>query len=472
MSIDRSNLASRIWARDHTVWKPDPAEISNRLGWLDVMGAMRERAPGLRAFADAVVSDGIRTVVLLGMGGSSLAPEVLRETFGSTAIELIVLDTTHPAAVARVEASLDLDATLFIVASKSGSTIETRSHMAYFSHRAKPDRFVAITDPGTSLEAHARDAGFREVFLNPPDIGGRYSALSLFGLVPAALLGVDLDVLLGAAEAMAEACRAEDGGPGASLGIAIGEAARGGGDKLTLRLPPALASLGVWIEQLVAESSGKEGRGIVPVVDEPALDEYGSDRTFVVYGDQSAPSATRLPDAGSNDLGAEFFRWEFATAVACAVLGVNAFDQPNVEEAKKAAGEILAEGAGQPGFDDVEALLGSVQPGDYIAIQAYLDPTPDNTDMLRALRARLGRTYGVATTLGFGPRFLHSTGQLHKGGANSVVCLQVVDRSRDVDVEIPGAPYTFGALLDAQALGDLRALRARGRRVARTSLDM
>ena len=475
MSLDRSSVVERIWALDHTVWKPDPTEISNRLGWLDVMTAMRARAPELDTFAAQARAEGFTTAVLLGMGGSSLAPEVLRDTFGARAgIDLVVLDTTHPGAIARVEASLDLDRTLFIVASKSGRTIETLSHLAYFSSKVPASHFVAITDPGTSLGERARAEGFREVFVNPPDIGGRYSALSMFGLVPAALLGIDVGVLLDGAAEMARACEASDG-PGASLGFAIGDAALAGRDKCTIVLPSELRSLGVWIEQLIAESTGKEGKGIVPVVDEPRgePEDTGDDRLFVAYGEVGVPgdAVVRLPACSASDLGGEFFRWEFATAVACAVLGINAFDQPNVEEAKAATAAILSgDAVAEPAMDDVPATFATVKPGEYVAIQAYIDPTPENHALLTEARAGLCETLGVATTLGFGPRFLHSTGQLHKGGANNVVCLQIVDPDAGPDTAIPGASYTFGQLIRAQALGDLQALRARGRRVARTSL--
>jgi transaldolase / glucose-6-phosphate isomerase len=476
VSLDRSNLVSRIWARDHTVWNPDPTEIDNRLGWLDLVPAMRARLDDLRRFADDVVAEGYTTVVLLGMGGSSLAPEVFRDTSPHGRLRLIVLDTTHPDAIAKVEGALDIERTLFIVASKSGSTIETRSHMAFFGARAKASSFIAITDPGTALEAHAREAGFREVFINPPDLGGRYSALSLFGLVPAALIGVDVAEVLDSAASMMEQCRDTDvsSNPGAALGLAMGEAALAARDKATLRMEPGLDAFGAWVEQLIAESSGKQDRGIVPVIDEPAMSRYAPDRFWIAYGDVGSPGEDiRLPSAARHDLGAEFFRWEFATAVACAVLGVNAFDQPNVEEAKRAASEELRSGgAGEAATNDVSSVLSQVRAGDYVALQAYIEPSEMNRRQLDRLRFAIGERHVVATTSGFGPRFLHSTGQLHKGGANNVVCIQVVDADRDLDLEIPDQPYTFGALLDAQAAGDLRALRARGRRVARTTLDL
>jgi transaldolase / glucose-6-phosphate isomerase len=426
--------------------------------------------------------------VLLGMGGSSLAPEVLRRTLGvrEGSLDLIVLDTTHPATVTRVERSLDLERTLFIVASKSGGTIETLSHFAYFFERVgrRGGQFVAITDPGTPLEALARARGFRHVFLNPPDIGGRYSALSLFGIVPASLIGADLGALLEGADAMACACDAcvpNGENPGAWLGAVMGEAEKSGRDKLTLVLPPEVADFGAWVEQLIAESTGKDGKGIVPVVGEDlgSREVYGPDRLFVAYGEHegleglvaTGHPVVRIAD-GAASLGSEFFRWEFATAVAGNILSIHPFDQPNVEEAKRATKQILESDPGEvPGFDDVGVLLGTLRQRDYVGIQAYLDPTIESEQALQRARLAMRDRYKVAVTVGFGPRFLHSTGQLHKGGPDTGVFVQVVDRRRETDLSIPGAPYTFGELIDAHALGDLRALRARGRRVARVTLE-
>jgi len=486
--MDRDKTIERIWRKDHTVWKDDPAEITNRLGWLSVTDLMHERIGELEAFAKQASAEGFDTAVLLGMGGSSLAPEVFMRTFGSAdgALELIVLDTTHPATIRRVSGEVDLRTTLFVVASKSGGTTETLSHFAHFWD-ATPigNQFVAITDPGTSLETLARDHRFRSVFLNPEDIGGRYSALSYFGLVPAALIGAPLHEVLDRAEEMevaSERMVPAAQSPGATLGALMGEGARGGRDKLTLALPPEIASLGSWVEQLIAESTGKEGKGIVPVVGEPlaAPDQYGQDRVFVGIGDHEALEAlenaghpvARLAFDGREQIGGEFFRWEMATAVAGSILGINAFDQPNVQEAKDATKEILASGSVEdPGFDDLGALLKEVGEGDYVAILAYLDRTSETEDALERVRLAIRDRYKVATTTGFGPRFLHSTGQLHKGGPNSGVFIQVVDARRSVDVPIPGQPYTFGTLIDAQALGDLRSLRTRGRRVARVTFD-
>ena len=486
--MDRDKVIERIWRRDHTVWKDDPTEIADRLGWLTVTDLMNERVGELEAFADRAAADGFETAVLLGMGGSSLAPEVFMRTFGSAegALELIVLDTTHPATIRRIAGDLDLPTTLFVVASKSGGTTETLSHLAHFWD-ATPigHQFVAITDPGTPLETLARDRGFRHVFLNPEDIGGRYSALSFFGLVPASLIGAPLHEVLGRAEEMqvaSERMVPAAQNPSATLGALMGEAAKAGHDKFTLALPEEIASFGNWVEQLIAESTGKEGTGIVPIVGEPLAspEVYGEDRVFVAIGEQDGIDAlenaghpvARLAFDGREQIGGEFFRWEMATAIAGYVLGINPFDQPNVQEAKDATKEILASGSVEdPGFDDLGGLMKEVGEGDYVAVLAYLDRTSEIEDAIERVRLAIRDRHRVATTTGFGPRFLHSTGQLHKGGPNDGVFIQVVDANRDVDVPIPGQPYTFGTLIDAQALGDLRALRTRGRRVARVTFD-
>ena len=487
--LDQQEAGRRIWELDHTLWRPEPREIADRLGWLTEPSAMRDRAGEIRAFAEDVAADGLTTAVLAGMGGSSLAPEVFRETFGVAkgALDLIVLDTTHPDQVLALERSLDLQRTLFVVASKSGTTTETLSHLEYFWARV-PDgsHFVAITDPGTPLAALGRDRGFRRVFEANPNIGGRYSALSHFGLVNAALIGVDLEALLDAALGFAEASGPEvaaAANPAMALGATIGEAARAGRDKLTLVLPNSISALGYWIEQLIAESTGKEGRGILPVEGEDLgpPDVYGDDRLFVSLGGAGRSALEDLAAAGHPvvriefegvvEVGAEMFRWEFATAVAGAVIGIHPFDQPNVQSAKDATRAILASGSVpeiEPG--DLKQLLDEARPGDYLSIHAYLPRNPENAGRLHEVRMRLRNQLRVATTVGFGPRFLHSTGQLHKGGPNTGLFLQVVDTPRD-DAEIPGQPYTFGTLIAAQAAGDLTALRERGRRVARVSLE-
>jgi transaldolase/glucose-6-phosphate isomerase len=478
-AMGEDEVVPRIWARDHTVWRDDPTEIADRLGWLTAPHAAPDVLPEVRTLAEQAVSEGLTHAVLLGMGGSSLAPEVLREITGIApgALDLRVLDTTHPDAIAAVEREVPLDRALFLVASKSGTTIETRSHLAYFMETVgRPDRFVAITDPGTPLEKDARAAGFRQVFSSPPDVGGRYSALTVFGLVPAALIGADLEALLSSAVRGAAAC---GGGvpvpanPGAVLGAIIGEAALAGRDKLSLHLEGTLEAMGPWVEQLVAESTGKDGVGILPVDAEPpeAVAAAGRDRVFVSLDDALPPEPwARLPLGEPTDLGAAFFVLEFATAVAGHILGIQPFDQPDVQAAKDRTQEVLSAGdipPEPPG--DLAALLSSVRPGDYVAIQAFVPPGPEVWRGLQAARGTIGGQLGVATTLGYGPRYLHSTGQLHKGGPPTGVFVQVFEEPTQ-DRPVPGAPYTFGRLVAAQATGDLAALRDRGRRVARIAM--
>jgi transaldolase/glucose-6-phosphate isomerase len=467
-------VVARLWRGDHTVWRDDPTEITDRLGWLAAPHRSHELVPDLRAFADQAVSDGLTHAVLLGMGGSSLAPEVLRRMMGVApgAIDLRVLDSTHPAAVAEVEAAIPLDRALFVVASKSGTTIETRSHMAYFHERAGPERFVAVTDPGTPLEQDALAAGFRRVFPAPPDVGGRYSALTVFGLLPGALIGADLDAMLASAARAAAACGPGPrlaSNPGAVLGAIVGEAALAGRDKLTLT---GSGVVGAWVEQLIAESTGKDGMGILPVDAEPpaALNAHRTDRLFLsLDGRPPAEPWVRLPLGEPSELGAAFFVLELATAVAGYVLGIHPFDQPDVQAAKDRTEEILRSGeVPQEPLRDPASLLGEVRPGDYVAIQAFVPPTARWWDELQGVRARIRDRLGVATTLGYGPRYLHSTGQLHKGGPNTGVFLQVLDEP-DRDLSIPGRPYTFGRLIRAQATGDLAALRERGRRAGRVA---
>jgi glucose-6-phosphate isomerase len=474
-----NRTTERIWARDHTVWKSDPTELADRLGWLDVAPDLRAEVPRLSSLAAGVRAHGLDQVLLLGMGGSSLGPEVIRETYGLGAGVAVfeVLDSTHPDQVRATEERLDLARTLVVVASKSGSTIETMSQFDYFWGRiGDGSQFVAITDPGSALEALGTERGFREVFLNRADIGGRFSVLSHFGMVPAALLGAPLEQILDDAIAMAARCHASaeaSVNPGLLLGAVLGESALAGRDKCTLRLPAQFASLGWWIEQLVAESTGKEGKGILPVEGESPLpaDEYGHDRMFVTY--EPDPGAEALEAAGQpvvrlapTGLGGEFFRWEFATAVAGAILGVQPFDQPNVQEAKDAAARILRGETPHVNPASFEAVMETVNADDYIAINAFLPRSLETRARLQTVRDTLADRYGVATSVGFGPRFLHSTGQLHKGGPNSGVFIEVVEPSRD-DVPIPGRSYTFGQLIEAQALGDLAALAAHGRRACR-----
>ncbi len=506
----RERVSSRIWSEDHTVWSPTPVpELTNRLGWLRLPESMAGQVPALTAFAAEIQAEGIRHVVLLGMGGSSLAPEVFQATFGGRAgfPDLIVLDSTHPDAVRDVERRIDLERSLFVVSSKSGGTSETTSFFRYFWSRYPRDRagrrFVAITDPGTSLETLAGERQFRRVFLAAPDVGGRYSALTVFGLVPAALIGVDVAALLEHARTMAAASGAGVEGadnPSAALGVALGVLAAEGRDKLTLLVGPSIARLPAWLEQLVAESTGKQGLGIVPVVDEPpqSVEHYGGDRVFVsiaVRGDADealAVTTAALARQGhpvvsieldsTIDLGQEFFRWEFATAVAGAVLGIQPFDQPDVQLAKDLAKRAMdAAGGGRvatstPALGNpsewreaISGWLSGARPGDYVGLHAYLAPTGLVSEHLQLVRERLHRRSGVATTLGIGPRFLHSTGQLHKGGPNSGLFLQLVDRPA-ADLPVPETSYTFGELIRAQAAGDAMALEQRGRRVLRIDL--
>ena len=438
-----TDLVDRIWARDPTVWTGG-AEAS-WLGWLDEPGRIRERLEGLDLRLDA------DTFVLLGMGGSSLAPEVLRRTFGVQGFH--VLDTTHPAPIRRLDGRLDLERTAFIVSSKSGSTLETRSHFDYFWDRTRGDagRFVAITDPGSPLDELARERGFRAVH-GEPTIGGRYSALSPFGTVPALLMGIDLDRLGGRAEQMAEACRSPDS-PGLELGLALGNGWLEGRDKVAISPNPG--GFGLWVEQLLAESTGKDGKGLIPAPEEPSR---GLDLQL---------QEVRI-DA-PHDLGAEFFRWEFATAVAGSILGINPFDQPNVQEAKDRTSAILEQGeeVELEAEGSVDELLAGAREGDYVAIQAFIDP--EAAGRLEALVARARET-GRVVTKGLGPRYLHSTGQLHKGGPNTGLFIQVVDDFGD-ELPIPGRPFGFRRLISAQAGGDYAALKERGRRVVRARLE-
>jgi len=470
------DVVARIWARDHTVWKDDPTEIGDRLGWLEAVERSRRELAQIRSLAEAARRNGLRHAVLLGMGGSSLAPEVVAATRRSAG--LTVVDTTHPDAVARLEREIPLRETLFLVSSKSGTTIETRSHMAHFLDLVKdPTHFVAITDPKTPLEHAATELGFHRVFPAPPDVGGRYSALTVFGLVPAAFAGVDPEELLERARKAAASCGPDvaiEDNPGAVLGAALGEAALAGRDKATMSFGGPLAPLGAWLEQLLAESTGKEGKGVLPVDGEPLgpPDVYGDDRVFVTTPGVEAPGpAVELPLRGPGDLGWAFFVAEFATAVAGAVIGIHPFDQPDVQSAKDRTAEVLGAGAvpeEPPG--DVHELLETVRPGDYVSIQAFVDPGGETARRLPDARIGIRDHLKVATTLGFGPRYLHSTGQYHKGGPNTGVFLQVFEESEE-DRAVPGEDFTFGRLIAAQAAGDLAALRERGRRAERVRME-
>ena len=452
--MKRAELIDRIWERDPTLWTG--ADEAKWLGWLDEPQRMRERVAEIVAFADEVADDGLDAIVLLGMGGSSLAPEVLRRTYRCEAFH--VLDTTHPQAIRQLEASIDVERTLFISASKSGSTLETRSHTDYFWERSGKNgaRFVAITDPGSALEQTATERGFRRIFSGEPTIGGRYSALSSFGIVPAALMGVDVERLLANAERMIELCREKNGNPGYELGRELGTGWREGRDKVCIAETDG--SFGLWAEQLIAESTGKQGKGLVPA---PGESPDGPDRQL---------ATPQVADPYS--LGGEFFRWEFAVAVAATYLEINPFDQPDVQAAKDKTNEVLATGE-EPQVElegSIESLLAQAHERDYVCVQAFIEPTEENDRRIDDLVRKLRRRSGLVVTHGYGPRYLHSTGQLHKGGPNTGLFLQVVDDVGD-ELAIPGKPFGFARLIRAQAAGDYASLQERGRRVARIHIE-
>ncbi len=510
----RDNFASRMWSKDFTLWsKEHVPEITDRLGWLELPTSMRPRAAEIASAAQEFRKEGLEHVVLLGMGGSSLAPDVFGRTFkgirGFPALH--VLDSTHPAAIKAVEGAIELTKTAFVVSSKSGTTLETLSLFRYFWDRlgkvyeGRGRRFVAVTDPGTPLEKLAKERGFRKVFSANPEVGGRYSALTHFGLVPAALVGVDVGRLLAKGRVMAAACGPEIpvvDNPGLQLGALLGELALGGRDKVTFVAEASAAALPIWMEQLIAESTGKSGKGIVPVADEPlgAPEAYGDDRFFVhfaLHGETPPATETalkKLESAGHPvarvrfrdlyDLGAEFFRWEVAVAAAGAVLGIQPFNQPDVQLAKDLAKKAMADAGKSSGIDNImeteideseqlrkniNSLLESRMPGDYLAIQAYLAPGQDPTRDLQAIRERVRNATGLATTVGYGPRFLHSTGQLHKGGPNIGLFLQLVDDPVE-SLPVPEQDFTFKELIHAQAIGDYTALQQRERRILRINL--
>src|SRR5579883_112764 len=527
--LEREQIAARIARDDYTVWSPAPTEISNRLGWLTIAARMGDALPEIHRVVGDVRMAGYTDALLLGMGGSSLAPEVFRETFGVAPgyLDLAVLDSTDPDAVRAQASRLDPGRTLFIVSTRSGGTVETFSFFRYFFRRAvhalgaaeAGQHFIAITDPGSALADTAARHLFRATFLNDPNIGGRYSALSHFGLVPASLTGADVPRLLARATAASR-----DPATAARLGVILGEAAAHGRDKATFAISPGVRAFGSWVEQLLAESTGKDGKGILPVVDEPLgpPSVYGADRLFIdirLAGDTTHESAVRaLREAGHPvvrldiadpyDIGGQFFTWEMATAVAGWRLGINPFDQPNVESAKVVARELVSAyektgslpalestahddaltvyaspqagarsaGAGPDGAAGiVRGFLRGVRPGDYVAIQAFVQPTPATTDAMQALRVAIRDHLQVATTAGYGPRYLHSTGQLHKGDGGRGVFLQLVTPppppARDIPIpmseDADASGISFGVLKLAQALGDRKALLDRGRRVLR-----
>jgi glucose-6-phosphate isomerase len=526
-ALTSAEAGARIWSRDEAFWGGDvarQASVSNRLGWLDIASKMRPHADEIAAFAQEVRDAGFRDAVLLGMGGSSLAPEVLRQSIAemqrASGLTLHVLDTTDPATIAAVTAAIDPELTLFFVSSKSGGTIEPNSLFAYFHEivsgrkgERAGENFVAITDAGTSLQALAAQHHFRRVFTNPGDIGGRYSALSYFGLVPAAVAGVDVARLLdrGIAE---EQCTGLTDSDALNLGAALGEMALAGRNACTFLVSPEIASFGLWLEQLIAESTGKEGKGILPIAGEPVGSplQYAQDRVFVQLrleagsnGDNDATigalTAEGFPaiviDLGDvYDLGAQFMRWEYAIAVAGHVLGINPFDEPNVQESKDNTNRVLAEFEAS-GRLDIDAITGSeARPvaitgaghtaegglayalselladageGAYVAITAYVRATEGMDEAFGSIRELIRNARPVATTLGYGPRFLHSTGQLHKGGPPAGIFLQVT-ADDEQDLAVPGKPYTFGQLKRAQAIGDFQSIVAHGRPVLRVHL--
>jgi transaldolase/glucose-6-phosphate isomerase len=506
----KDDFNRRLWAKDYTLWSAKLVpELTDRMGWLSLPQAMHEHVEELQTFAAAVKDAGIKHAVLLGMGGSSLAPEVYQRTFGNAAgyPELVVLDSTHPSAVRAVERRIDPLRTLFLVSSKSGTTTETLSYFYYFwklvSDRSKQpgQNFVAITDPGTPLEKLARERKFRRVFSAPPEVGGRYAALTVFGLVPAALIGMDLKRLLDEAWTMAEAsafCVDSKKCPTLALGAAMGELARMQRDKVTFLASPSLAAYPIWAEQLIAESTGKDNKGIVPIADEPVgtPDAYDKDRFFaflhipgenkdletrVAALEQAGHPVARIALRDKYDLGQEFFRWEMAVVSAGAVIGIQPFNQPDVQLAKDLAKKAMeGKGGGQQAPEvpaaqrqqlqsALQEWLGRAQAGNYISLQAYLEPTSATDAALEQLRVLLREKSRLATTAGYGPRFLHSTGQLHKGGPNTGLFLQLVDQAA-TDVAVPETNYTFGQLIRAQAQGDWQALTQRGRRVVRVQL--
>lgn len=522
-----ANVVERIWNKDVSLWKVEESHrkiIANSLGWLTVAGEMEAVTDELSSFADTIRAAGFSHSMVCGMGGSSLCPEVLRQTFGRQKDfpELLVLDSTDPDSLNNFKKQIDVNRCLFVIASKSGTTTEPIAFHRYWynevaqSSKTPGDLFVTITDPGSQMADTAASEGFRHIFLNQADIGGRYSALSYFGLVPAALMGLDVARLLRQTNVMVQRCRENaSSNPAVLLGSVLSTCALAGRDKLTIVTDGALAALGLWVEQLIAESTGKEGQGIVPVVAEPLGDPsaYGTDRLFVSIsvGEPSGENIAKLKalEAAGHpvvyrsftdlyDLGAEFFLWEFATAVAGWRLSINPFDQPNVQESKdatksiletyKRAGKLdeqtaLASGdpltvygtanessSGDSTIEDVvSAFYRRITAGDYLALLAYIEETAETVSALQQLRTTIRNATGCATTLGYGPRFLHSTGQLHKGGPDSGVFIQITAPDK-VDFAVPGEPYSFSVLKDAQALGDFQSLIKHGRRALRVDL--
>jgi glucose-6-phosphate isomerase len=508
-SLEEKRIPSRIWDQDHLIWKPEPTEITNRLGWLDIAERLQGDIPRITRLKYQLENEGYTQALLLGMGGSSLAPEVFAKIFGDSVngLSLSILDSTDPEAVLGYTKELKLKNTIFIVSTKSGGTVETLSFFKFFYNRVLAEigkeaagaHFIAITDPGSKLETLAKELNFREIFLNDPNIGGRFSAMSFFGLVPAGLVGLDLYKLTKRATRMAQECGKGvpvDHNPGAILGAVLGSLNKYGRDKVTFVISPGVASFGDWVEQLIAESTGKEGKGILPVIGETLLssDMYGNDRLFVnLYlrnEDHQKPALMDLANSGhpvlhlpledEYDIGAQFFLWEFATTVAGYFLMINPFNQPNVESAKIQARKMVATYEKTGKLPEIESapinreslqrFLEDRKLGDYICLQAYVNPTKSAKKALSKIRLDLLRKYKLATTAGFGPRFLHSTGQLHKGDAGNGIFIQIISSPVE-DVGIPQKPgddtshITFQTLKLSQALGDAAALQSTGRKL-------
>jgi glucose-6-phosphate isomerase len=501
----REHVSERMWRKDYTLWSSQPAEITDRLGWLDVMDSMHGLVPTLKTFSEELRQNGISDVVLLGMGGSSLGAEVLNQVLSNKPgyPRLTVLDSIIPETVNSVHKSIDPGKTLFLVSSKSGTTAETRTLFDYF-YAAESDssnnagrHFAVITDPGSPLESLAEQDNFRRIFLNPEDIGGRYSVLSYFGLVPAATLGIDIKGLLSAADAIRERCSSlvkDEQNEGFRLGAYLGGIAKQGRDKVTIVTSPSLGSLGLWAEQLIAESTGKSGKGLVPITGEPWVEArlYGNDRVFVymrLEGDQNPAGDSFIDEVDSAghpimvmdiedklELGALFYLWEFAIAVAGMLIGIHPFNQPDVQRSKDITKRLLKQYADSGKLPiaetdkSISALLSQANEGDYFAIMAYIQQTPETDSVFNGIRRKVLENYKLATTLGYGPRFLHSTGQLHKGGPNKGLFLQIASNHYK-DIPITGHPYSFGVMSNAESLGDLEALQKSGRRVIRLELD-
>lgn len=519
--LSEEKIVERIWNKDYTVWNDNPEEISNRLGWLDSVETTSKSTSEIKEFVQSVLNDEFTHALLMGMGGSSLAPEVFRLTFGVKEgyLDLAVIDSTHPDAVKEFNDTLEFEKTLFIVSTKSGGTVETISFMKYFYNKAVKElgrglagkHFIAITDPGSGLEKMATELNFRKIFLNDPNIGGRYSALSLFGIVPAALIGIDVNRFLTDTEMMVEECKNNENNSAVELGVILSALANEGIDKVTFITSPGIKYFGAWVEQLVAESTGKNGKGILPVDLEEVLapEFYSKDRLFVYLKMRNDSTydlqINALKDADFPiieielndiyDLGREYFRWEFATVIAGWALGIQPFDQPNVESAKVVAKKMMGKFKEngklpelKPNFtedgisvsgniksdnlkDSLNEFLQNIIEGkSYVAIHVYLKPERETTNQLQSIRTAIQKKYKVATIVGFGPRFLHSTGQLHKGDAGNGLFIQIIGDPKE-DLPIPDVPQSdessisFGVLIKAQAMGDRTALVENDRKV-------